>query len=74
MAGMKDSSKGTALADNGEVIGYVDPLIGRVARKDVVGYFGFPLIRAGQAVTPEIIEKAQALGRLFELISATDDV
>lgn len=56
------------------IIGYADPLIGRIARRDVPGYFGFPLITTGQAVTPHILAKAESLGRLFELTAATDDV
>ena len=63
-----------ALPENHDIIGYVDPLVGRVALREVPGYFGFPLIKAGQAVTPETIEKAQSLGRLFELVAATDNV
>lgn len=56
------------------IVGFVDPLVGRIARRDVAGYFGFPLIKAGQAVTQATIAKAQELGRLFELTAATDDV
>jgi hypothetical protein len=67
-----DSTVG--LPDTHEIVGYVDPLIGRIARRDVPGYFGFPLIKAGQTVTHAVLEKAQSLGRLFELTAATDDV
>jgi hypothetical protein len=67
-----DSELTLPATDN--IVGYVDPLIGRIARRDVSGYFGFPLIKAGQAVTHATIEKAQQLGRLFELVAATDDV
>jgi hypothetical protein len=63
-----------ALPETHEIVGYVDPLIGRIARRDVPGYFGFPLIKAGQPVTHAVLEKAQSLGRLFELTAATDDV
>lgn len=63
-----------ALPETHEIVGYVDPLIGRVAKRDVPGYFGFSLIRAGQTVTNTTVEKAQSLGRLFELTAATDDV
>jgi len=63
-----------ALPDSNEIIGFVDPLIGRIALRDVPGYFGFPLIKAGQAVTHATLEKAQSLGRLFELTAATDSV
>ena len=63
-----------ALPDNNEIIGFVDPLVGRIALREVQGYFGFPLIKAGQSVTPGIIAKAESLGRLFELTAATDNV
>ncbi len=62
-----------ALPDSGDVIGYVQPFIGRTVRRDVSGYFGFPIIRAGQTVTPEIAERAQNMARLFELIAATEE-
>ncbi|BDI31785.1 hypothetical protein CCAX7_38360 [Capsulimonas corticalis] len=61
-----------ALANNSEDIGFVDPIIGRTAQRDVAGYFGFPLIRKGEIVTKATAEKALNLGRLFELIAATD--
>ena len=41
----------TALPEGTSIIGYVDPIIGRVAHRDVLGYLGFPLIRAGETVT-----------------------
>ncbi len=76
---MADQTRGRAadtlaLPLDTNLIGYADPLIGRVARRDVLGYFGFPLIRTGETVTPAILEKAQAVSRLFELTAATDDV
>jgi hypothetical protein len=63
----------TALLDNGEIIGHIEPLIGRIARNDVIGYFGFPLIKKGEAVTHTIAERAQSMARLFELIAATEE-
>jgi hypothetical protein len=66
--------KHLTLPESDAIIGYADPLIGRIARRDVAGYFGFPLIKSGQPVTPAILDKAQSLGRLFELTAATDDV
>jgi hypothetical protein len=63
-----------ALPERTDIIGYVDPLIGRVALRDVSGYYGFPLIKKGQTVTRPIAERAESLGRLFELVEATDDV
>ncbi len=62
-----------ALPDNSDVIGYVEPIIGRVALRDVQAYFGFPLIRRGEPVTRAVAERAQNLGRLFELIAATEE-
>jgi hypothetical protein len=63
-----------ALPENNEVVGHLEPLLGRVAKRDVTGYFGFPLIRAGQAVTPAIFEKAQSQGKLYEVIASTEDL
>ncbi len=63
-----------ALPDATSIIGYVDPIIGRVTRRDVPAYFGFPLIKKGETVTPEILARAHNLGRLFELIAATDEI
>jgi hypothetical protein len=63
-----------ALPDNSEVIGYVEPIIGRIAQRDVQAYFGFMLIKKGETVTRSIAERAQNLGRLFELIAATEEL
>ncbi len=63
----------TALPQGTGIIGYVDPIVGRVAHRDVLGYFGFPLIRRGETVTPEIFARAQNLSRLFELQAATEE-
>ena len=62
-----------ALPDETTIIGYVDPIIGRTAHREVLGYFGFPLIKKGQVVTREIADRAQNLSRLFELICATEE-
>ena len=62
----------TALPENTAIIGYVDPIIGRVAHREVQGYFGFPLIRKGETVSREIFERAHNLSRLFELQAATE--
>ena len=59
--------------DNTSIIGYVEPIIGRTARRDVHGYFGFPLIKQGEVVTPQIAARAHSLGRLFDLMAATED-
>ncbi len=61
-----------ALPESGSIVGYVDPIVGRVAHRDVLGYFGFPLIRKGQTVTRELVERAQSMSRLFELQAATE--
>ena len=62
----------TALPQGTGIIGYVDPIIGRIAHRDVLGYFGFPLIRRGETVTAEVFARAQNLSRLFELQAATE--
>ena len=63
----------SALPNGTSIIGYVDPIIGRVARRDVLGDLGFPLIRKGETVTPEIFSRAHSLSRLFELQAATEE-
>ena len=63
----------TALPQGTGIIGYVDPIIGRVAHRDVLGYLGFPLIRKGETVPPEIFSRSQNLSRLFELQAATEE-
>ncbi len=51
--------------------GYIAPILGRKSLRDVFGFPGFPLIRAGETITEPIMEKAQAMGKLFELTAAT---
>ena len=51
--------------------GFVVPIVGRTVHSDVIGFPGFPLIRAGETITSEIAEIAQSMGRLFELTAAT---
>lgn len=63
----------SALPQGTSIVGYVDPIIGRVAHRDVLGYLGFPLIRQGETVTPEIFSRAHNLSRLFELQAATEE-
>ncbi len=62
-----------ALPESHEIVGYVEPLIGRVALHDVIGYFGFPIIKKGETVTPEIANRAQSMARLFELFKAVEE-
>jgi arginine/lysine/ornithine decarboxylase len=62
-----------SLPEGTTIIGYVDPIVGRVAHRDVLGYFGFPLIRKGETVTREILARAHSLSRLFELQAATEE-
>jgi hypothetical protein len=66
-------SDNLALPPDTSIIGHVEPLLGRVALKSVDGYFGFPLIKEGQPVTQAIINKAENVGRLFELIASTEE-
>jgi len=71
--GGNSAMSNTALPEGTGIIGYVDPIIGRVAHRDVLGYLGFPLIRCGETVTPELFARAQNLSRLFELQAATEE-
>jgi len=68
----KPAKDNPALPESTNIVGYVDPIVGRVAHREVLGYFGFPLIKKGETVTREIIERAQNLSRLFELQAATE--
>lgn len=70
--GMSEQNN-VALPDQTDLIGYVEPLIGRVARRDVAGYFGFPLLKKGETVTADILERAHSMSRLFELTAATEE-
>ena len=72
--GGMSSADNLALPESNDVVGYLEPLLGRVAKRDVQGYFGFPLIRAGQNVTAAVLEKAQSMGRLYEVIASTEEV
>jgi arginine/lysine/ornithine decarboxylase len=70
--GGTSAQSNNSLPNSNEIVGYVDPIVGRVAHRDVLGYFGFPLIRKGETVTREMVERAQNLSRLFELQAATE--
>jgi len=52
--------------------GFLAPIVGRAALREVSGYFGFPLIRKGEVVSQTIYDRAQHMGRLYELIAATE--
>jgi len=76
MAELKDRSlpheaSGAPFALNRADPGYLAPIIGRVAMRDVIGTAGFPLIRKGDTVTPLIAETAEDMGKLYELVAAT---
>ena len=63
----------TPIPNQGAAAGFVAPVIGRKALKDVDGYYGFPLIRKGEVITESIYNRAQQLARLYELIAATHE-
>ena len=67
------SGDALALPERHELSGHLEPVVGRVAQREVAGYYGFPLVKAGQTITPSIAEKALNVGRLFELIAATEE-
>lgn len=71
-SGMSEQDN-AALPDSPDIIGYVEPLLGRIACHDVLGYFGFSIIKKGETVTPSVLERAHSMSRLFELIAATGD-
>ena len=65
-------SERTPISDSRLAAGFVAPILGRTALRSVNGYFNFPLIREGETVTKSHVDRAQAMGRLYELIAATD--
>ncbi len=71
--GGMSSADNFVLSESQTVVGHLAPLLGRVAKVDVVGYFGFPIIRAGQSVTDAILDKAQSQGKLYEVIASTEE-
>ena len=65
-------SNQSPLGANRMAAGFVAPVLGRTALRDVNGYYNLPLIKKGQVVTDQHVDRAQALGKLYELIAATD--
>ena len=68
---MSQSDNLTPIIAEPREAGFVVPLIGRKANKDIYSFPGFPLIRAGETINREHVECAQRLGCLFELTDAT---
>ena len=66
-------SEKTPISESRLAAGFVAPIIGRTALRGVNGYFNFPLIRQGEKVTKAHVDRFQSLGRLYELIAATDE-
>lgn len=67
-------SERTPVSDSRMAAGFVAPIIGRKALRGVNGYFNFALIRAGETVTKGHVDRAQSLGRLYELIASTEQI
>jgi hypothetical protein len=67
-----NTTRQTPMAGNRTAAGYIAPIIGRVALRDVNGYFNFPLIKKGETVAYTHVDRAQYLGRLYELVAATE--
>lgn len=53
--------------------GFVAPVVGRKALRDVTGYFGFTLVKKGDVITASTYERAQQMARLAELIASTHE-
>jgi hypothetical protein len=68
---MKDKQESSPIMTTRREAGFIAPLIGRTVHADVFGFPGFPLIRAGEVISTDVAERAQAMGRLFELTAAT---
>ena len=69
---MNDTKDISPIVTDFQEAGFIVPLVGRTVKRDVIGFPGFPLIRAGQQVTREIAERALTMGRLYELTAATE--
>ena len=65
-------SEKTPISDTRMAAGFIAPIIGRVALRPVNGYYNFPLIRQGETVTKAHVDRAVSLGKLYELVAATD--
>lgn len=66
-----DVQGGTPIPRRATYAGFLAPVVGRTALREVPGYFGFPLIKPGEVITQTIYDRAQAMGRLYELIAST---
>ncbi len=68
---MQNNSDISPIITDGKQAGFLTPIIGRKALRDVTGFPGFMLIREGETVTRDIADTAQAMGKLYELTAAT---
>jgi hypothetical protein len=67
------ASERTPVSATRMAAGFVVPIIGRTALREVKGYFNFSLINKGETVGKAHMDRAQAMGRLYELIAATEN-
>jgi hypothetical protein len=73
MAKTTDAPRSTPLPNAVLNAGFVAPVVGRKVLRDVPGYYGFPLIKAGEVITETIYNRAHQVARLYELIAATKE-
>ena len=66
------AAKAIPIAKPKTAAGFVAPYVGRVVHADVIGPFGMTLIKSGDTITQVVADRAQAMGRLFELIAASE--
>ena len=74
MATAETSPKATPITKQKTAAGFIAPYVGRIAQQDVTGPFGMTLIKSGAVITQAIADRAQHMGRLFELIAASESV
>jgi hypothetical protein len=65
-------SEATPISSSRMNAGFIAPILGRKALRDVNGYFNFSLIKQGETITKAHVDRAQSLGRLYELIACTE--
>lgn len=66
------ASNSTPISRQKTAAGFVAPYVGRVAQREVTGPFGMKLIGKGEVISQAIADRASHMGRLFELIAASE--
>ena len=67
-----EKQRATSVPKQKVASGFVAPVVGRVAVRDVPAHHGFLLIRKGETITEQHMDRADRMGRLYELIASTE--